>query len=190
MLNSKYFGRPTVAELSKASVLRSWMRKVVGSSPARTYTGLRFSFVSKDWMEGPNGRIKWSAICSSSNKGVVRINILRMAPSTIICCKHIYWWDDKIKALARWSWKEGSRYGGPTFYLKKKSKYFVWRYKKYTVGIWIPYIKKRKHKKLNIFWNLVLEWFLTKYPRSGVPTRGSLSRRIPKLCNLSQVKAW
>ena len=30
---------------------------------------------------------------------------------------------------------------------------------------------------------------MTKYRRSGVLTRGSLSRRISKLCNLSQVEA-
>ena len=29
----RHDGRPTVAERSKASVLRSWMRKVVGSNP-------------------------------------------------------------------------------------------------------------------------------------------------------------
>ena len=64
-------GRPTVAERSKASVLRSWMRKVVGSNPGE---GNRLSFVvSKDRMKGSN------AICGLQffeEQEVVRINLL------------------------------------------------------------------------------------------------------------------
>ena len=51
-----FCSRPMVAERSKASVLRSWMRKVVGSNPGE---GNRLSFVvSKDRMKGSNGRIE------------------------------------------------------------------------------------------------------------------------------------
>ena len=41
--------RPTVAEWSKASVLRSWKRKVVGSNPSEAEFDYRFSF--GDWVD-------------------------------------------------------------------------------------------------------------------------------------------